>query len=249
MGHVEAPICIVTGAAGGIGAAIVNEFLLSGKMVVAVDLDTDAILGAIASGVDRSRLFPLAADLSSSDSWFDIVAHCREVCGPVQILINNAGVIVRQAIENSTPESWKKQIDVNLKATYFLSKLFAKQMSKSGWGRIVNMSSQAGHTGGAEDCPIYAVTKGGINTMTRAFARAYARSGITVNAIAPGIVMTDMIKKTLPEERINAVTAQIPIGRVSEASEIAAAATYLCSHEAGSVTGQVLDISGGMIMR
>jgi NAD(P)-dependent dehydrogenase (short-subunit alcohol dehydrogenase family) len=111
------------------------------------------------------------------------------------------------------------------------------------------MSSQAAQTGGAEDCPIYAISKGGINTMTRGFARMYGKHGITVNAISPGIVLTDMIKKTLTEDRINAITGQIPIGRVTEASEIAAAVQYLCSEEAGSVTGQVLHISGGMVMR
>lgn len=249
MVAVDAPACIVTGAAGGIGAAIVGRFLRAGMTVVAVDLDADAISTAIGGDVDKSRLFPFAGDLSSPDSWRDIVTHCQQVCGRVNILVNNAGVIIRQGIENSTLESWEKQTDVNLKATYFLSTLCAAEMRKGGWGRIINMSSQAGQTGGAEDCPIYAVTKGGINTMTRAFARVYARHGITVNAIAPGIVLTDMIEKTLPEERIKAVTSQIPIGRVTEASEIAAAAAYLCSEEAGSLTGQILDISGGMLMR
>lgn len=249
MSMVETPICIITGAAGGIGAAIVNRFLRMGMLVVAVDLQAEAIARAVAGDVDQSMLFPFAADLSNPESWSDIVTHCQRSCGRVNILINNAGVIIRQGIEVSSPENWDKQVDVNLKASYFLSKLCAEEMRKGGWGRIINMSSQAAQTGGAEDCPIYAVSKGGINTMTRAFARAYARHGITVNAISPGIVMTDMIKKTLTEERITAVTSQIPIGRVTEAAEIAAAAEYLCSEEAGSVTGQVLDISGGMLMR
>jgi NAD(P)-dependent dehydrogenase (short-subunit alcohol dehydrogenase family) len=249
MSWLEAPVCIVTGAAGGIGAAIVNRLLQMQMAVVAVDLQTEAITRAIGRDFDTSRLFPFAADLSSPESWKEIVAHCQKSLGGVNILINNAGVIIRQSIENSNPENWDKQMDVNLKASYFLSKLCAEEMRKVGWGRIINMSSQAAQTGGAEDCPIYAISKGGINTMTRGFARMYGKHGITVNAISPGIVLTDMIKKTLTEDRINAITGQIPIGRVTEASEIAAAVQYLCSEEAGSVTGQVLHISGGMVMR
>jgi 3-oxoacyl-[acyl-carrier protein] reductase len=249
MMTVEKPVCIVTGAAGGIGAAIVNRFLQDGAVVIAVDLDVEKISVAVDGDLDRSGFFPFAADLSSPQSWGAIVAYCQQACGRVNMLVNNAGVIIRQSIENSLAESWERQMSVNLKAAYFLSKLCAEEMRKDGWGRIINMSSQAGQTGGAEDCPIYAITKGGINTMTRAFARAYAGQGVTVNAIAPGIVMTDMIRKTLSEERIEAVTGRIPIGRVTEPFEIAAAVAYLCSEEAGSVTGQVLDISGGMLMQ
>lgn len=242
-------VSIVTGAAGGIGAAIVHAFLKKGMTVVAVDLSTDAILSNFEEEPSHRNLFPVAADLSDPDSWAEILDFSLKSCGRVDILVNNAAIIIRQGIEDSEESDWNKQIDVNLRASYFLSRLFAKEMRKDGWGRIINLSSQAGQTGGSEDCSIYAISKGGIDTMTRSFARAYANSGITVNAIAPGIVMTDMISKTLSSERIAAVLSDIPIGRVTRTSEIAAAVLYLCSKEAGSVTGHVLDVSGGILMR
>lgn len=242
-------VSIVTGAAGGIGTAIVDAFLKKGMMVVAVDLATDAIESNFEKEVDSHNLLLVAADLSDPHSWAEILNFSQKSCGRINVLVNNAAIIIRQGIRDSEESDWDRQIGVNLKASYFLSKLCAEEMRKDAWGRIINLSSQAGQTGGAEDCPIYAISKGGINTMTRSFARAYAKSGITVNAIAPGIVMTDMIKKTLTKERIDAVLGQIPIGRVTKTSEIAAAAVYLCSEEAGSVTGHVLDVSGGILMR
>lgn len=244
----NALVSIVTGAAGGIGAAIVEAFLQQGMMVVAVDLATENIHSMLEEE-SRGKLFPFSTDLSDPQSWLEILNFTLQSCGRVDVLVNNAGRIIRQEIKDSKESDWDQQIDVNLKAPYFLSKLCAEEMQINGWGRIINLSSQAGQTGGAEDCAIYAISKGGINTMTRTFARAYAKSGITVNAIAPGIVMTDMIKKTLTDKRINTALNKIPIGRVTEASEIAAAAVYLTSKQAGSVTGHVLDVSGGMLMQ
>ena len=116
-------------------------------------------------------------------------------------------------------------------------------------GRIINLSSQAGHTGGAADCPISAITKGGLITMTRALARAFAPHGITVNSVAPGIVMTDMITGTLSAEQIKGLVSNIPIGRASNADEIAEAVLFLASKGAASITGHVLDVNGGMLMR
>ena len=241
-------VAIVTGAAGGIGSAIVDAFLRQGMTVVAVDIATGSLSGQFQNALDQGKLFLTTADLTDSKSWPGILEFCRASCGSVNVLVNNAGRIIRKDIGETTESDWDKQIDVNLKASYFLSKLCAEVMRQNGWGRIINLSSQAGQTGGAEDCPIYAISKGGIDTMTRSFARRYANDGVTVNAIAPGVVMTDMIQKTLTEERIDAVIKQIPIGRVTEASEIAAAAVYLCSEDAGSITGHVLDVNGGILM-
>lgn len=241
-------IAIVTGAAGGIGSAIVDAFLEQGMTVVAVDIATGSLSDQFQNAIDQGKLFLTTADLTDSHSWPAILEFCRVSCGRVNVLVNNAGRIIRNDIGETSESDWDKQMGINLKAPYFLSKYCAEEMRQDGWGRIINLSSQAGQTGGAEDCPIYAISKGGIDTMTRSFARTYAKDGVTVNAIAPGIVMTDMIQKTLTEERIAAVVKQIPIGRVTEASEIAAAAVYLCSEDAGSITGHVLDVNGGILM-
>lgn len=242
-------VAIVTGAAGGIGCAIVDAFLEQGMTVAAVDIKTDLLSGKFQSAVDQRKLFLISTDLTDPQSLSGIMEFCHASCGRVNVLVNNAARIIRKSIGETSESDWDKQMDVNLKASYFLSKLCADEMRQDGWGRIINLSSQAGQTGGAADCPIYAISKGGIETMTRSFARTYAKDGVTVNAIAPGIVLTDMIQKTLTKDRIDGVVQQIPIGRVTEASEIAAAAVYLCGEDAGSITGQVLDVSGGLLMR
>jgi NAD(P)-dependent dehydrogenase (short-subunit alcohol dehydrogenase family) len=242
-------VAVVTGAAGGIGRAIVNAFLEQGMTVVAVDITTDLLASKFQTAIAQGRLFLISTDLTAPQSLSEIMEYCHTSCGRVNVLVNNAARIIRKSIEETSESDWDDQMGVNLKASYFLSKLCAVEMRRDGWGRIINLSSQAGQTGGAADCPIYAISKGGIETMTRSFARTYAKHGITVNAIAPGIVLTDMIQKTLTKERINDIVQQIPIGRVTNASEIAAATVYLCSEEAGSVTGQVLDVSGGLLMR
>jgi 3-oxoacyl-[acyl-carrier protein] reductase len=242
-------VCVVTGAAGGIGSAIVRAFLSLGMKVVAVDLTIDTINSLVDDEKQRANVYPFQTDLSDINSWESILNYCEASCGPPDILVNSAGIIIRRSIQDSNVEEWERQVSVNLKATYFLSKVCAKAMRKKNWGRIINLSSQAAQSGGAADCPIYAVTKGGIETMTRSFAREYSRYGITVNAVAPGVVMTDMISKTLTPERISSVVEQIPIGRVTEAAEIAAAVVYLSSEQAGSVTGHILDVTGGMAIR
>mgnify|MGYP006286735117 CR=1 FL=1 len=248
-GGLEGRSAIVTGAAGGIGAAIVQRLLSDGASVTAVDLDTGSLSEAFGEAVDQGRLMPFPCDLSVSDRREAIVPAALERFGSVDVLINNAARIVRTDIRETSEAEWDALVAVNLKAAFFLSQRAAQGMHRRGWGRIVNLSSQAGHTGGAVDCPIYALTKGGINTMTRSFARAFAASGVTVNAVAPGIVMTDMIAKTMSTDRVSEITEQIPIGRVTEAAEIAAAVAYLCSDDAASITGHVLDINGGMLMR
>lgn len=240
---------IVTGAAGGIGMAITTALLAAGVRVAAVDRDTSILNDTYHEAIGRGLLIPLQVDLTEAGSSNRVVEHAIAAFQNIDILVNNAGLILRNDISATDEGQWDRQIGVNLKSSFFLSQQCAAQMKICGWGRIINISSQAGHTGGAVDCPIYAISKGGLNTMTRSFARAYAQYGITVNAIAPGIVMTDMISKTISTEKIVALIDDIPIGRATDAVEIAALVLFLSSRMAGSITGHVVDISGGMVMR
>jgi 3-oxoacyl-[acyl-carrier protein] reductase len=146
-------------------------------------------------------------------------------------------------------ELWDNHMDINLKAVFFLSRFASNDMRKRNWGRIINLTSQAGHTGGARDCVAYAATKGAINTLTKSFAKHLSEYGITVNSVSPGLVNTQMITGTLTREAIEDLIKQIPLKRLSEVDEIALPVLFLASRWSSSITGMTLDTNGGMLMR
>lgn len=240
---------LVTGAAGGIGRAIVAALVAEGVQVLATDLSEAALESLRDSPAGRAQVAILAGDLSRLEEPERLVSHAVALHGGIDILVNNAGCIIRRDFREADTREWELMVSVNLRAAFFLAQRAAASMTARGWGRIVNLTSQAGHTGGAADCPIYAITKGGLMTMTRALARALAPGGVTVNAIAPGIVMTEMISGTLSREQVADLVNAIPVRRPSETREIADAVVFLASQRAATITGHVLDINGGMVMR
>lgn len=242
-------VAIVTGAAGGIGRQIALRLAAAGARVVATDLNLAPLEQLLSQQAFPDAVYPLSADLTNYADYERIVLTAVERFGRLDILVNNAAMLVRRDALTATVDEWDSMVTVNLKAAFFLAQRAAAQMITAQAGRIINVSSQAGHSGGAADCPIYAVTKGGLITMTRALARALGPHGITVNSVAPGIVMTDMISGTLSAEQIKSLISQIPIGRASGADEIAEAVLFLASERASTITGHVLDVNGGMLMR
>lgn len=239
---------LVTGAAGGIGRAIVEALLSQQVQVLATDRDNTE-LESLQDPSRGNALLQITADLTGDGEPARLVECAIKHFGSLDILVNNAGCIIRRDVMDTSVQDWDLMMSVNLKAAFFLAKQAAVHMRNTGWGRIINMTSQAGHTGGAVDCPVYAITKGALMTMTRSLARALAADGVTVNAVAPGIVMTEMISGTLNRDQIAELLKRIPVGRASEAEEIAEAIVFLSSDQAGSITGHVLDINGGMVMR
>lgn len=248
-GRIAGRTALVTGAAGGIGRAIVAALVAEGVNVLATDLDEGALESLRDGPAARGQVAVLAGDLSRLEEPQRLVAHAVELYGGLDILINNAGRIFRRDFREADAREWEEMFSVNLRAAFFLAQHASRSMIERGWGRIVNLSSQSGHTGGVADCPIYAITKGGIMTMTRALARALAPSGVTVNAIAPGVVMTEMISGTLSKEQISSLINAIPVRRASKTTEIADAVVFLASERSATITGHVLDINGGMVMR
>jgi 3-oxoacyl-[acyl-carrier protein] reductase len=240
---------LVTGAAGGIGRAIVSALVAEGANVLATDLNAAALEALQDSPSARAQISTLASDLSRPEEPERLVGQAAALYGGIDILINNAGCIIRRDFREADAREWELMVSVNLRAAFFLAQHAARYMTARGWGRIVNVTSQAGHTGGAADCPIYAITKGGVMTMTRALARALAPSGVTVNAVAPGIVMTEMISGTLTKEQIAGLVNSIPVRRPSDTVEIADAIVFLVSRRSATITGHILDINGGMVMR
>jgi NAD(P)-dependent dehydrogenase (short-subunit alcohol dehydrogenase family) len=246
---IERKVAIVTGAAGGIGRQIVLKLASAGAYVLATDLDLAPVKDLFSQQTQAGSVYPLAADLKQYADYERIVRAAVDTFGHLDILVNNAAFLVRHDALAATVDEWDIMVTVNLKAAFFLAQKAAARMATAPAGRIINVSSQAGHSGGAADCPIYAITKGGLITMTRALARAFAPNGITVNSVAPGIVMTDMISGTLSAEQIKDLLSHIPIGRATNADEIAEAVLFLASNRAASITGHVLDVNGGMLMR
>jgi len=246
---IDGRVAIVTGAAGGIGRQIILRLASAGAYVLATDLDVAPVEDLLSQQAQVRSVRLLAADLRQFADYERIVRAAVDTFGHLDILVNNAAFLIRREALTATVDEWDTMVTVNLKAAFFLAQKAAAHMVTAPAGRIINVSSQAGHTGGAADCPIYAITKGGFITMTRALARAFAPHGITVNSVAPGIVMTDMITGTLSAEQIKGLVNNIPIGRASNADEIAEAVLFLASKGAASITGHVLDVNGGMLMR
>lgn len=232
---------IVTGAAGGIGAAVVAGALRSGASVVAVDRELSMLDGL--EGVDRRGL-----DLRSVPAIEAFVDEEARGSEPVDSLIHCAGVLLRTAdLDEVTEADWDLQHDVNLKAAFFLNRAIARAMSGRG-GSIVNFASQGWWTGGFGGSVAYNASKGGLVTLTRGLARTYAARGVRVNSIAPGAVDTAMMRDGLDDDFRKEFIAQIPLGRMASPDEVADAALFLASDASRYMTGATLNVSGGQLM-
>ena len=235
---------LVTGASGGIGGAVARALHGAGA-TVALSGTRVAPLEALA-GALGSRAHVLACDLSDPAAVEALPKAAAAAMGPVDVLVNNAGITRDNLFMRMSDDDWAAVIDVNLTATFRLCRGVVRGMMKARWGRIVNVSSVVGATGNAGQAN-YAAAKAGMVGMTKSLALEVASRGITVNAVAPGFIATPMTD-ALNDDQRGRVLAQVPAGRMGEADEIAAAVLYLASPEAGYVTGSVLHVNGGMAM-
>jgi 3-oxoacyl-[acyl-carrier protein] reductase len=235
---------LVTGASGGIGGAIARALHGAGA-VVGLSGTREAPLAALA-GELGARAHVLPCNLSDATAVEALPKRAAEAMGSVDILVNNAGITRDNLFMRMSDEDWQAVIDINLTSTFRLCRGVLRPMMKARWGRIVNVTSIVGTTGNPGQGN-YAAAKAGIAGMSKALAQEVASRGITVNCIAPGFVATAMTDK-LTEEQKARISAQIPAGRMGTPEEIAAAALYLASPEAGYVTGTTLHVNGGMAM-
>lgn len=228
-------VIMITGAAGGIGTRLVEQFEACGAIVYGTDI-------AVA---DRQRF--TRGDISDIGFQREWLAEVSRKAGRVDVLINNAGVCPRTALKDITEEEWRMVMDVNLTATFFLSQICIEQMIGQKSGVIINLASLAGKVGGIAVGAHYSASKAAIACLTKTLARNGAGHGVRANAVAPGIIDTDITRASTPQQ-IDTFKTTIPMGRIGDADEVVGPIMFLASSEASYITGATLDINGGLLM-
>jgi acetoacetyl-CoA reductase len=238
-----ARVAIVTGGTRGIGEAISVALVDAGVTVAANYAGNEEKARAF---TDRTGIRAFKWDVSDLDACAAGVAEVEAELGPVELLVNNAGITRDGTMKRMDRTSWDEVIDVNLGGCFNMAKAVWNGMNERKFGRIVNIGSingQAGQYGQVN----YAAAKSGIHGFTKALAQEGARAGITVNAIAPGYIDTEMVA-AVPPDVLEKIVARIPVGRLGKAEEIARGVTFLCSEDGGFITGSTLSINGGQHM-
>jgi len=243
----QGKLALVTGASRGIGRAIALELARQGAIVVGTATTEEGAAGfgqalAQAGAKGAGRVLNVR-DAAQSDA---LVADVQKAHGDVAILVNNAGITRDNLALRMKDAEWDDVLETNLKAVFRLSRAVMRGMMKARWGRIINITSVVGASGNAGQAN-YAAAKAGVVGLTKSLARELGSRGITVNCVAPGFIDTDMTR-ALQEAQRSALLAQIPLGRLGEPADIAAAVAYLASPAAGYITGCVLHVNGGMYM-
>jgi 3-oxoacyl-[acyl-carrier protein] reductase len=242
-------VALVTGAAGDIGRATALALAEANMTIVVADLDENGVEKAVAA-VRESGGEASGRDLDVTDRSrvHSVINAIRDELGPVDVLVNCAGNLKPTPVIDIPEPEWDSIVDVNLKGTFLCSQAVLPDMLSKGWGRIVNVSSTAGKNistvGGAH----YTAAKAGVLGFTRHLANEVAANGITVNAVCPGLIDTQMISDTISAERMAEYARSFPIQRLGRPDEVAAMIRYLASDEAAYVTGAALDINGGDLM-
>lgn len=235
---------IVTGGGGAIGAAVATNLIEQGARVALIDIDQDAVEAACARLGGRATAF--VADLADPKAVWSVAAKAVEVLGTIDTLVNNAGILSNNKIADTDIDEWRRVQAINVESALLLSKAVLPAMRERRWGRIINISSYAAKSGGLTAGTAYSVSKSAMIGLTFAVARETAGEGITVNAIAPAYVMSPMISVQLTDDQRAAQLAQIPVGRFCEPEEVAHTVSFLASPLAGFITGEVIDMNGGL---
>ena len=241
-------VAIVTGASRGIGRAIALALGQRGSAVVVNYRDSvDAAVAVVeALSAIGARAEAIQADVSTDAGAKDLVAACVARYGTVDILVNNAGIARDQLSALMREDDWDAVLDTDLKSAFLCAKAVQRVMLRKRWGRIINIGSVVGLRGNAGQAN-YAAAKAGLVGLTKTLARELGPRGVTVNLVAPGYVETDMTA-SLGEKLVADARASIPVGRLGQPDDVAAAVAFLASEEAAYITGQVLCVDGGMAM-
>jgi acetoacetyl-CoA reductase len=242
-------VALVTGAVGGIGQAIASLLGQEGATVALHYLVEPKEMAESFLNEFTQRRYPAKlykADLANFEEVTSFTDTVLKDFGQIDILVNNAGITMDRTLKNMTPQEWEKVIAVDLSSVFYCSKAVLNQMLARGYGRIISISSVVGQKGNVGQTN-YAAAKAAIIGFTKSLALETARKGITVNAVAPGFVKTTMTDK-IPDDIMVKIRESIPIGRLAEPAEIARAVLFLAEERASYITGQVLNINGGLYM-
>ena len=241
-GKLQHKTALITGAGRGIGRAIAECFVREGARVAVADIDPNTA-NATATAIGPEAL-GLAMDVSSKAAVLAGTAQVLDEFGQLDILVNNAGYLVYTTFESCSEENWDRIVDVNMKGPFLCAQAVIPHMKARRQGVIINMTSLAAKTGGLAAGPPYAAAKAGVHTLTIGLARALAPDQIRVNAIAPGVIDTDMT--SAPEH--DQLKASIPLGRSGQPEDVANCALFLASDDARHITGETIDVNGGLYM-
>ena len=248
MGELEGRVAFITGAGSGLGEAMSKRFAQAGARIAVADVNAESA-GRVAREISEAggQAFAIVVDVTLRESVANAVGETIGTYGRMDILVNNAGIVSLTPFEEITLEEWNRVLAVNLTGAFLCAQAAIPHLKRSKHGRIINMGSLAGDSGGVLAGAGYSASKAGIMCLTKVLAKAYAKDGITVNSISPGTTDTPLTA-VWGEKTLSSIRRDVPLGRLGRAEDVAAAALYLASDAAAYMTGGIIHLNGGLFM-